>query len=51
MTTITMTSSTTPSATRTVVRASAPVTTAARFVGHLLAALVGVAILGRDLEH
>lgn len=27
------------------------VTTAARFVGHFLAALVGVAFLGRDLEH
>ena len=27
------------------------VTTAARFVGHFLAALVGVAVLGRDLEH
>ncbi|XVS62503.1 hypothetical protein ACQPYE_30155 [Actinosynnema sp. CA-299493] len=28
-----------------------PVVTAARFVGHFLAALVGVAFLGRDLEH
>ncbi|PSL51017.1 hypothetical protein B0I31_12213 [Saccharothrix carnea] len=69
MTTITLAPPTKPSATRTVVRAAVPastaargqvpirtaatgqVTTAARFVGHFLAALVGVAVLGRDLEH
>ena len=43
MTTITMT----PPATAVV----APAVTAVRFLGHFLAALVGVAFLGRDLEH
>ena len=46
MTTVTMTPRTsTPAVTTT------PVATAARFLGHFLAALVGVAFLGRDLEH
>ncbi|MEU4767178.1 hypothetical protein AB0H12_28375 [Actinosynnema sp. NPDC023794] len=51
MTTMTMTP--TPSAvSRPAADAVKPVvTTAARFVGHFLAALVGVAFLGRDLEH
>lgn len=50
MTTITMTS-TTGAVAKPVAGAVAPVVTAARFVGHFLAALVGVAIIGRDLEH
>lgn len=45
MTTIGMTTTTTTT------RVPAAVTTAARFVGHFLAALVGVTFLGRDLEH
>ncbi|WP_157621373.1 hypothetical protein [Saccharothrix sp. NRRL B-16348] len=51
MTTMTMTA--TPSAvTHLTTNAVKPVvTTAARFVGHFLAALVGVTFLGRDLEH
>jgi hypothetical protein len=54
MTTMTMTS--TPRAvthpTAGAANAVKPVvTTAARFVGHFLAAVVGVAFLGRDLEH
>ena len=50
MTTITMTP-TTGAVARPVAGVVTPVATAARFVGHFLAALVGVAILGRDLEH
>ncbi|MFD7657455.1 hypothetical protein ACFV4N_26055 [Actinosynnema sp. NPDC059797] len=38
----------TPSAITT---ATAATTTAVRFVGHFAAALLGVAFLGRDLEH
>ena len=45
MTTITMTAG------ATATRAPAAVATAARFLGHFLAALVGVTFLGRDLEH
>lgn len=45
MTTIGMTITTTTT------KVPAVVTTAARFVGHFLAALVGVTFLGRDLEH
>ncbi|MFE9749750.1 hypothetical protein ACFYOT_32975 [Saccharothrix saharensis] len=43
MTTITMSPPTTAAVT--------PVVTTVRFLGHFLAALVGVAFLGRDLEH
>ncbi|MFJ6677078.1 hypothetical protein ACIQMJ_38765 [Actinosynnema sp. NPDC091369] len=43
MTTITMTSPATAVVT--------PAVTAVRFLGHFLAALVGVTFLGRDLEH
>ncbi|MCE6994872.1 hypothetical protein LZG04_08650 [Saccharothrix sp. S26] len=50
MTTITMTA-TTGAVTRPVAGAAVPVLTAARFLGHFLAALVGVTFLGRDLEH
>ena len=50
MTTITMTS-TTGAVGEPVTGAVTPVVTAARFLGHFLAALVGVAFLGRDLEH
>ncbi|MEV8442985.1 hypothetical protein AB0425_36870 [Actinosynnema sp. NPDC051121] len=46
MTTITMTPTTEPMAVTVT-----PAATAARFLGHFLAALVGVAFLGRDLEH
>ncbi len=31
--------------------APAPLTTAVRFLGHFASALVGVALLGGDLEH
>ncbi|GAB3009913.1 hypothetical protein [Saccharothrix stipae] len=64
MTTITMTSRPTSGTTtarqfaagqftarQPVAGAVTPVVTATRFLGHLLAALVGVAFLGRDLEH
>ncbi|WP_158852314.1 hypothetical protein [Saccharothrix deserti] len=45
MTTITMTT------TAATTRVPAAVTTTARFLGHFLAALVGVTFLGRDLGH
>ncbi|MBB5959096.1 hypothetical protein FHS29_005716 [Saccharothrix tamanrassetensis] len=44
MAAITMTSTKTPAIVT-------GVATATRFVGHFLAALVGVALLGRDLDH
>ncbi|MEU4743739.1 hypothetical protein AB0G02_25200 [Actinosynnema sp. NPDC023658] len=51
MTTITMSGTTTRAVTGEAAKASQVATTAVRFVGHFLAALVGVAFLGRDLEH
>ncbi|WP_179118212.1 hypothetical protein [Saccharothrix sp. ALI-22-I] len=49
MTAITMT--TTTAATRVPAVVTTTATTTARFLGHFLAALVGVTFLGRDLEH
>ncbi|GAA1349217.1 hypothetical protein GCM10009660_44700 [Catellatospora bangladeshensis] len=48
MTTITMSGPATATRTPAVVTGTA---TAARFVGHFLAALVGVALLGRHVDH